>query len=161
MISSRIKVVYLENYKGPKLKQRPGDSCFDLRAAIGSPYILSPGAGVSIPLGVILEPEDGLAVELRSRSSVGLEDIFLVTGTIDPSYRGEIHAYLFNASKDTFKINPGDRVAQAKVEPVYRVFFDEQSQGNLSETWRGGNGFGHTGRNQELVETGRWEAPVV
>ncbi len=42
-----------------------------------------------------------------------------------------------------YKINPGDRIAQALILPVEQVAFEWADE--LSDTQRGAGGFGHTG----------------
>jgi hypothetical protein len=51
-------------------------------------------------------------LQIRPRSSLSKRGIYCALGTIDFDYRDEIKVCLHNLSKDTFVINPGDRVAQ-------------------------------------------------
>jgi len=50
---------------------------------------------------------------------------------------------VLNAGRDPVTIRHGDRIAQLVFAPVLRVAWDERE--TLSETPRGGGGFGHTG----------------
>jgi dUTP pyrophosphatase len=66
-------------------------------------------------------------------------------GLIDAGYRGEVRVLLLNTDPaETFRVEPGDRIAQlviSAVEPVEPVEAEA-----LSESARGGGGFGSSGR---------------
>ena len=67
-------------------------------------------------------------------------------GVVDEDYRGEILVILFNFSKENVVIKNGDKIAQLIVErimPTEPVVFEPDQE--LSETKRGGSGFGSTG----------------
>jgi dUTP pyrophosphatase len=64
-------------------------------------------------------------------------------GVIDSDYRGELMVALFNHSREAQTILPGERIAQLVVTPV--VMCDFRETDSLSETERGGGGFGSTG----------------
>jgi dUTP pyrophosphatase len=66
-------------------------------------------------------------------------------GTIDADYRGDIGVVLVNLSRDSFTINPGDRIAQLIVARHERAEWLETEA--LSATARGDGGFGSTGGN--------------
>ena len=111
---------------------------------------------------VILNPGDmymfktGLAVEVLahnaapfifSRSGLGAKKGIVVAqgvGVIDPDYRGELGIPLRNIGKDWVKISYGDRVAQLVLMAFTQAIINEVS--DLSETQRGGGGFGSTGQ---------------
>ena len=64
-------------------------------------------------------------------------------GTIDADYRGEIKVIAFNASSEDIEIKDQDRIAQLVLCPIIQAHF--QVKKTLSETRRGGGGFGSTG----------------
>ena len=64
-------------------------------------------------------------------------------GTIDSDYRGEIQVPLINLGQSDFEVEPHMRIAQMVIAPVARVDIREVKE--LSETPRGGGGFGSTG----------------
>ena len=66
-------------------------------------------------------------------------------GTIDADYRGEIKVAIINLSKESFVLNPGERVAQMVVAKFEMVEWEETD--TLSDSERGAGGFGSTGRN--------------
>jgi dUTP pyrophosphatase len=64
-------------------------------------------------------------------------------GVIDPDYRGEIIVSLLNTSGEERTVERGQRIAQLLFLPYYKAELLRVSE--LSDTSRGGGGFGHTG----------------
>ena len=64
-------------------------------------------------------------------------------GTIDSDYRGEIQVILINHGEEEVTIRRGDRIAQLIIAPVARAEWVEVDA--LTDTRRGGRGFGSTG----------------
>jgi dUTP pyrophosphatase len=64
-------------------------------------------------------------------------------GTIDEDYRGEVCVGIINLSKESYTINPGDRIAQMIIAKVEHVQVSTVS--SLDETARAAGGFGSTG----------------
>jgi len=84
---------------------------------------------------------------VRPRSGRALREgltLLNTPGTIDSDYRGEIQVILVNLGRDPVRIEPGDRIAQLVIAPVARATLVEVE--DLTDTHRGGGGFGHTGR---------------
>jgi dUTP pyrophosphatase len=107
---------------------------------------LEPGSRTIVPTGLFVALPSGTEMQIRPRS--GLAAKFGVTvlnapGTIDADYRGEIGVILVNLGQEDFVIQPGERVAQAVLAKYERISWEETQQ--LSETTRGGGGFGSTG----------------
>jgi dUTP pyrophosphatase len=97
------------------------------------------GLAVGIPSGLagLVLPRSGLALK---------HGIALVNspGLIDPGYRGEVRVLLLNTDANaTFKVAPGDRIAQLLLVPIATAS-PLESEG-LSETDRGAGGFGSSG----------------
>jgi dUTP pyrophosphatase len=65
-------------------------------------------------------------------------------GVIDSDYRGEIMVGLSNHSDADYTIQPGERIAQLVIVPVFTPEIEEADE--LSETERSGGGFGSTGK---------------
>lgn len=65
-------------------------------------------------------------------------------GVFDANYRGEYNVCLVNLSGAAYEVKAGDKVAQLVIMPIAPVIFEEVKE--LSETSRGGNRFGSTGR---------------
>ena len=120
----------------------------DLMAAVPSdqPLVLEPGAYTMIPTGIAVALPDGYEAQVRPRSGLAAKHGVTVLnspGTIDADYRGEIKVLLINLGLVAFTIARGERIAQMVVAPVTRAEFRVVSK--LSETSRGGGGFGSTG----------------
>jgi len=97
-----------------------------------------------IDTGILVELPDDYCWKIYLRSGFASQyGAYLVTsGLIDNDYRGRIIIHV-KASK-AFKLRKGERFAQAVLVKVpYQVF--EETFG-LSETERGTNGFGSTGK---------------
>ena len=123
---------------------RKGDAGWDLHASRGykifgdSQQLISTGLYVHIP--------DGYVGIIKDRSSMALEKgCHVLAGVIDSSYRGEVKVLLKNFEFAT-SINPGNKIAQMIVVPIYA--FGAQRVDKLAlleESLRGQSGFGSTG----------------
>lgn len=82
-----------------------------------------------------IAPRSGLAA---------LEGVDVLAGVIDEDYRGSINVILIKHSPGIFSIKKGMRIAQLIIERIALPEIEEV--GHLSETKRGVNGFGSTGR---------------
>ena len=65
-------------------------------------------------------------------------------GICDEDYRGEYIVALHNDSNEWMSIAPHERIAQLVVIPYLPIEFEEVDE--LSDTVRGENGFGSTGK---------------
>lgn len=139
----QIKIKKINNGKLPEYKTT-GASGADCYARIEKPVVIKAKKTETIPLGFAVEIPDGYEMQIRGRSGLasksGIEGF---TGTIDSDYRGEVSAILFNHSDKDFIVKNGDRIAQAVVAPVIQANWDVVE--NLTDTERGGGGFGSTG----------------
>ena len=124
--------------------QTAGAACFDLHSIGGA---VVPRFGVSTFMtGFAYAVPEGFAMLIYSRSGHGFKHGIRLangTGVIDSDYRGEIMIKLTNDSAVDFVVEPGDRIAQAKVTPVQQWHLQEVSA--LGSTERGTQGFGSTG----------------
>lgn len=125
-----------------------GSAGVDLRACLEAPLDLSPGeceligTGIAIHLG-----NPGLAATILPRSGLGHKHGIVLgnlVGLIDSDYQGELKISCWNRSSKTFRIEPGERIAQLVVVPVVPVEFNVVESFAASD--RGAGGFGHTGR---------------
>ena len=123
----------------------PGAACFDLHA-IENGYIY-PGESMHFSTGLSIEIPECYVMKIYSRSGHGFKSgirLSNATGILDSDYRGEVRIKLHNDHINYgFKVNSGDRIAQAMIIPVDQVQFEEVEE--LSETMRGIGGFGSTG----------------
>jgi dUTP pyrophosphatase len=126
-------------------RQSNGAAGFDVAAAEPD-FVLEPGERRIVGTGFAFEIPDGFEMQVRPRSGLALKQgvtLLNAPGTVDPDYRGELRVILFNASREPVRIGRGTRVAQivfARFEAPEMVEVDA-----LSETRRGGGGFGSTG----------------
>lgn len=112
----------------------------------GKAVIVQPNAWATIQTRLAVEIPRGHFGMIVPRSGLGNRGIGLVNtvGIIDEDYRGEIGIKLVNTSVDPIEIEKGDRIAQMVIVPYARVEIEEADE--LSETERGEDGFGSTGR---------------
>lgn len=107
---------------------------------------LEPMQRHAVATGLSLEIPRGYEGQVRPRSGLALKaglTCLNSPGTIDSDYRGEVKVILINLSRELAKIRRGDRIAQLVIAPVSRAVMVEVE--SLSETRRGGGGFGSTG----------------
>ncbi|MGJ7581425.1 dUTP diphosphatase [Variovorax sp. RHLX14] len=126
-----------------------GSAAIDLRACIVEAIELAPGARTLVKTGLAINMMDpGLVAIVASRSGLSLEHGVRVAqgiGVVDSDYHGEIGVILANDSDTTFRIEPGERIAQLMFQPVVQVAFQFVDMFSI-ETSRGEGGFGSTGR---------------
>ncbi len=119
----------------------------DLCAAIDAPITIAPHARAIIATGLAMAIPSGFEGQVRPRSGLAKNHGVTLTnspGTIDADYRGEIGILLINHGSEPFTIESGHRIAQLVIAPVLQAELEEVAE--LSETVRGGGGFGSTGR---------------
>ena len=104
--------------------------------------IVPAGTTAVIGTGIACEPPEGF--KIRSRSGLASKGIIATGGEIDEDYRGEIKVILLNTSGADFTIAKGDRIAQMELRRYQQIDFNEVK--NLSDTARGVNGFGSSGK---------------
>ena len=137
----------------PRLKDTPlayatpGAAGLDLRACVEAAVKLHPGDTQLIPTGIALHIADpGLAALILPRSGLGHKHGIVLgnlVGLIDSDYQGEIFVSTWNRGRETFVINPMDRLAQMVVVPVLQVTFNVVD--DFDQSHRGAGGFGSTG----------------
>lgn len=126
--------------------ETPGAVGMDLRAAVDEPVTLAPGEMRPISLGILLAIPPGYEAQVRPRSGLAARSqvsLLNSPGTLDPDFRGIVHALVINQGSEPFTIGRGDRIAQLVIAPVARAVWREVE--TLSVTERGANGFGSTG----------------
>jgi dUTP pyrophosphatase len=123
---------YLARYLGDSRKEALS---FELES--GNRHVFHTGISIELPSGyhAILKPRSGLAVK---------HGIDVLAGVIDSSYRGELMVCLHNNGREAHRIYPGDKIAQMIIIKECEGEFIQKEE--LSETTRGTDGFGSTGR---------------
>ena len=126
-----------------------GSAGLDLRACIEAPVKIHPGDTMLIPTGMAIHLADpGLAAMILPRSGLGHKPGIVLgnlVGLIDSDYQGEIMVSTWNRGKESFTLNPLDRLAQLVVVPVLQVAFNVVDEFDTST--RGAGGFGSTGKS--------------
>lgn len=119
----------------------------DLYACLQEEIIIAPGLTAFVPTGLSMELPKGTAGLIYARSGLackrGLAPANKV-GVIDSDYRGEFIVALHNHSDKPQNIQPGERIAQLVITPVFTPGFTEVEE--LTDTDRGSGGFGSTGK---------------
>ena len=110
----------------------------DIRIGTRETAVVHTGLAAEIPQGYVglIFARSGLATKK------GLSPANKV-GVIDSDYRGELRVPMINLSDESYTVQPGERVAQLCIAPVWQAAFVPAQ--TLRETDRGTGGFGSTG----------------
>ena len=133
------------NHQKAKLPMRshPSDAGLDIFAVEHA--TLRPGVHAVLPTGLHIEVPEGCVGLIWPRSGLAAKHgIDTLAGVVDASYRGEIKVSIINHGHDDLEIKPGDRIAQLLIQPVALINCVQVD--DLSDTDRGMNGFGSSGR---------------
>lgn len=125
-----------------------GSAGVDLRACIDQTLELPAGATELIGTGIAIHLADpGYAAMILPRSGLGHKHGIVLgnlVGLIDSDYQGELKVSCWNRGQASFRIEPGDRIAQLVIVPVVPAAFEVVDE--FADSERGAGGFGHTGR---------------
>ncbi len=121
-----------------------GDAGLDL--FVINEQTISAGETTLIHLQIACENTENRPYLLMSRSSIGKTSLRLANavGLIDAGYRGEIMAVVDNIKKEDYTVEPGQRLFQLVAMDGSPIYFELVEE--LSDTTRGGGGFGSTGK---------------
>jgi dUTP pyrophosphatase len=126
-------------------RANPSDAGLDLYAAEAAR--VGPGERAMLGCGIAIEVPDGHAGLVLPRSgNAARHGIALVNspGLIDSGYRGEVRVLLLNTDREQpFIVETGARIAQLLIVPFLSAAPVEVP--DLSESERGGDGFGSSG----------------
>ena len=126
----------------------PGSAGLDLRACLDVPLLLEPGQSALVPTGLSIHIGDpGLAAMILPRSGLGHKHGIVLgnlVGLIDSGYQGPLMVSVWNRGKDSFTIQPMERIAQMVIVPVVQPTFRVVEDFDASS--RGEGGFGSTGK---------------
>jgi len=123
-----------------------GDAGFDLAYNGDEDLVIGAGERAAVPTGVRIElPTTHYAVIVGRSSSFSKRDLLVPLSVIDQGFRGELFAVCWNFGHSAQRIKPGERVAQLlpmRLEADLLRWINAP----LSESGRGENGFGSSGR---------------
>jgi dUTP pyrophosphatase len=108
--------------------------------------VIEPFQWVQVHAGFAMELPHGYEAQVRSKSGLALKNgLFVLNspGTVDENYRGEMCVVLMNLSKEKYKVEKHQKIAQMVINKVEH--FECVEADELSSTSRGEGGFGSTG----------------
>ncbi|MEI8378109.1 MAG: dUTP diphosphatase [bacterium] len=141
-----LKIEKLEHCIALPTYATEGSAGMDLVAANKEPITLGSLERTLIPTGIKIQLPKGYEAQVRARSGMAIKHGITLSncvGTIDEDYRGEVCVGIINLSKESYTINPGDRIAQMIIAKVEHVKISTVN--SLDETQRATGGFGSTG----------------
>ena len=100
------------------------------------------GGSALFDTGVHMEIPKGYVGFLKSKSGLNVKSGLLGEGVIDAGYTGSIVVKLYNHDTVDHYFYPGDKISQIVLLPIFTP--DLEVVDELTETERGGNGFGST-----------------
>lgn len=120
-----------------------GAACFDLAAA--APAVLVRGKVELVRTGLKVRCPRGTFLEVRPRSGLASRGVLMVNapGTVDADYAGEVRVPLSYLFEGEYRIEPGDRIAQARLVDESPATF---RRGRVVPVGNRHGGFGSTGR---------------
>jgi len=138
---------YCEN-KTNLTKKNRDDAGLDIKA--NDYFEIPPGESKVITTGLRIKIPYGCVGLIWSRSGMSVKNqIEVGAGCIDATYTGELLVHLYNFGKKLYQVYEGDKIAQLLTVPVFLGSYesvDEFTWKQLSDTERGQNGFGSSGR---------------
>lgn len=106
---------------------------------------VQPGRVAVVRTGVHLELPPGTEAQIRPRSGLAKDGLWIHLGTLDADYRGDCSVLALNVGREAYAICAGDRVAQLVFARVSHPEIEVVSVDQMTATDRGDSGFGSTG----------------
>lgn len=140
MINVNVK---LDNGAYLPTRGHKADAGLDLMTPID--FIVPKGGCYTVDTGVHLEIPIGWWGKLESKSGLNIKhDVVSLGGTIDAGYTGSIRVKLYNFGDSDYEFREGDKIVQIIIAPCEYPHLHIVD--SLTDTERGNNGFGSTGR---------------
>jgi len=139
----KVKIKRLDNSLPLPAYQTSGAVAFDLYSRLD--LEVAPQTLERVPTNIIVQVPQGYMLEIKDRSStLKRKGLLVSTGYIDEDYCGEndeILLQVYNISKETVKIEKGERIGQGAFVKIEQGQWEEVEK--MSDQSRGG--FGSTG----------------
>ena len=122
---------------------KQGDAGMDLYSV--EDYSVPPGMTCKVKTGIAVELPHGYVSLIWDKSGLATShSIKTIGGVLDSGYRGEYIIGIINLGKKDYLIEKGDKVAQLLIQKIEHPTIKIVDQ--LSNSERGDNGFGSTGK---------------
>lgn len=119
------------------------DAGFDLRTPLN--VWIPPHNSMTINTGIHMAIPQGFVGFIKSKSGLNVNYGLTAEGVIDAGYTGSIVVKMYNNSNKGYTFHAGEKLTQIVILPI--PDFDLQEVDSLeSDTERGNNGFGSTGK---------------
>lgn len=165
--ANRLKQLYIDAYrievkvendgKAPH-KVRASDAGFDVFAT--EDITLYPGQSGKTPLNFRMKLPQNTYAEITTKSGLGSQGHSVRAGIIDSEYRGIVHVIHSNVNLiesidengyPLMRVTPivikkGEKLAQMIIHPFSNQYYIDIVEGIDTDTARGENGFGSTGK---------------
>ncbi|MFH0840649.1 MAG: dUTP diphosphatase [bacterium] len=105
--------------------------------------LLLQGENKAIGTGIKIAIPDGYVALVWDKGGIARAGIHTMAGVIDAGYRGEVVIEIINLSKDSYKIKPGQKIAQILIQEVSLPEIEETKIDD--QTTRGAGKHGSTG----------------
>ncbi len=106
-----------------------GSAGLDLRACLDEAIEIEPGQTVLVKTGMAIYIHDvNFAGLILPRSGLGHKHGIVLgnlVGLIDSDYQGELMVSVWNRGQTTFRLEPGERLAQYVLVPVVQAEFEQ------------------------------------
>lgn len=99
---------------------------------------------VVIDTGVHIELPRNTVGMLKSKSGLNVKHGITSEGVIDVGYTGSIRVKLYNNGTEDYIVRKGDKISQLVILPIIPAVLEQVDE--LTETERGENGFGSSGK---------------
>jgi dUTP pyrophosphatase len=143
--SELIPTVLLDSTAQMPTKAYSDDAGFDLY--VSEDTLIEPGEFVDVPCAVAVElPSDTWALLTGRSSTLRQKQLMVNQGVIDPGYRGELFAGVWNLGSKVVEVKAGERLAQLILMPNHALHAKLVTVNELAPHQRGQSGFGSSGR---------------
>ena len=107
--------------------------------------VIFPHSSATFNTGVHVEIPRGYVGMIKSKSGLNVKYGLTSEGVLDCGYTGSIRVKLYNHSSEAYTVAAGDKISQLVIMPIIAPEL-ELVKVFGTETERGDNGFGSTGR---------------